>query len=475
MLFNSYIFILIFLPVTFLLYFYINKQGKYRLAQGILVVASFIFYGFYNWYYLIMMLGSILINYTIYYLLCRSIRNRKILAIGIAFNILVLFYYKYSNFFIDNINYLLEKNIMWEEILLPLGISFYTFQQIGFLVDVYRGEYTSEEVTLTDYAEFVCFFPQLIAGPIASSDLIIQLKDVTKRKINYNNLACGIVIFSVGLFKKVLLADTFSRVVNYGFSDITSLNSREAIVVMLSYTFQIFFDFSGYCDMAIGLGKLFNIDLPINFNSPYRSCSIIEFWERWHITLTRFLRKYIYIPLGGNRNGMIKTYINIFVVFLISGFWHGANWTFVVWGILHGIANILNRIFINGWNKLHFVIRWSVNFLLINVLWIIFRASSLLQAKEMICKVFSFEMMPISSDVKQLFSSIEFELVNINFAREYAIYFFLLMGFLLSVFSKPICTRKICPNLLNWMGSLFLLVWAVLSLAGRTEFIYFGF
>ena len=196
------------------------------------------------------------------------------------------------------------------------------------------------------YASFVTFFPQLIAGPIVTHDeLIPQFIDEKKKRINWDNIAKGIYIFTIGMFKKVILADTFGNAVNWGFQNIAELDTSNALIVMLAYTMQIYFDFSGYCDMALGIGKMLNIELPLNFNSPYKALRITEFWDRWHITLTRFLTKYVYIPLGGNRRGRLRTYFNILIVFLISGIWHGANWTFILWGGVHGVFVILTRHF----------------------------------------------------------------------------------------------------------------------------------
>ena len=383
--------------------------------------------------------------------------------------------FKYTNFFIDNINVIFGTDIFVEQIVLPLGISFYTFQQIAFLADVYRGELGEERIDFVDYAEFVSFFPQLIAGPIVSHDLIPQFKDLSKRSIDYDNVARGLVLFTIGLFKKVIIADTFAQAVAWGFSNIPSMNSIEAFIVMISYTFQIYFDFSGYSDMAIGLAGLFNIKLPVNFDSPYKSYDIIEFWQRWHMTLTGFLHKYIYIPLGGNRKGVIRTYINIFIVFLISGFWHGANWTFVLWGIIHGIANILNRIFKKQWDKLHPAFKWGCTFLFINVTWLIFRADSIAQAGQIIAKVFSMNFGEINLELKAAVSLIEFEVILHDFAKNNFIYVFVIVSLFLVMNLRPYYEKNFKPNILNMFGCLVLFVWTVLSLAGRTEFIYFGF
>lgn len=477
MLFNSYYFILIFLPITWCIYFGLNTAKRYRLAQASLVAASLFFYGYYNWYYLGIICVSIIVNYGI----AKSIgggyyRHRKgMLTLGIVFNLALLLYFKYTNFFIDNINFIFHTDIFIKQILLPLGISFYTFQQIGFLVDVYREEIDDLQLEFLDYATFVSFFPQLVAGPIVSKDLIYQIKDLSKRKIDFDNMAGGLALFAIGLFKKVILADTFARAVNWGFENISGMNSVDAFIVMLSYTFQIYFDFSGYSDMALGLAGMFNFKLPINFNAPYQSYDILEFWQRWHMTLTGFLQKYIYIPLGGNRKSKIRTYLNVLIVFLISGFWHGANWTFVVWGILHGVASVLNRIFKKQWDRLHGAFRWMCTFMFINLTWLVFRADTLLQAKEVIGKIFAGEMGSVSEQMMRRFAPIEVQLIHVGFARNYFIYVFLLLAVFIVLNFRSYCTTRFRPKIWNCLGITVLLVWSVLSLAGESDFIYFGF
>ncbi len=243
-------------------------------------------------------------------------------------NLGILFFFKYFDFFLTNINKLFSQSFSYLNIILPLGISFYTFQQISYVADVYKGN--AQAYNFIDYALFVTFFPQLIAGPIAlHTEMVPQFQNKKNYAINTDNLAEGIYDFSCGLAKKVLIADKLGQAVDAGFASIENLTTGTAWIVMLAYTLQIYLDFSGYCNMADGIAKMFNFTLPVNFNSPYRSKSIPEFWQRWHMTLGRFLRQYIYFPLGGNRKGKFRTYLNTLVVFLISGLWHGANWTFI--------------------------------------------------------------------------------------------------------------------------------------------------
>jgi len=301
--------------------------------------------------------------------------TKVLLGVGIFFNLALLGYFKYSDFFIMNFNTMTGSDIGLLYLALPLAISFYTFQQIAYLVDSYRGE--TKEYDFLTYALFVTFFPQLIAGPIVHhSEMMPQFTKKENKIFNHFNIALGLFIFSMGLFKKVVIADTFAMWATKGFDVAPTLNMIEAWITSLSYTFQLYFDFSGYTDMAIGAALLFNIKLPNNFFSPYKATNIQDFWRRWHITLSRFLKDYIYIPLGGNRKGEIRTYTNLFTTFVLGGIWHGAGWTFVLWGILHGLALVLHR----AWQKLGFkmysVFAWFITFNFINIAWVFFRATN---------------------------------------------------------------------------------------------------
>lgn len=349
MLYNSYVFCFLFLPIALATYYLFNKYRKYNWGLALLFVASVIFYSYDNVKYVFLLIGSIIINWFISRILNR--RKSKIwLIAGVGINIAVIFYFKYFDFFLENINSILHFEFGLREILLPLGISFITFQQISYIVDSYRCE--TSDYSFIEYAAFITFFPQLIAGPIVlHKEIIPQFKDSDKKLFNHESFAKGVYAFSIGLFKKVIIADTLNKAVAWGWGHYEQISSLEIIIIMLSYTFQIYFDFSGYSEMAYGIGKMFNIDIPLNFDCPYKSCSIIEFWKRWHMTLTRFLREYVYFPLGGSRKGRLQTYFNVMVVFFLSGLWHGANWTFVFWGVMHGIAQAFNRIFKSRWEK----------------------------------------------------------------------------------------------------------------------------
>lgn len=383
LLFNSYEFIFLFLPITLVIYFLLNKFNKNMLAKAWLVIASLYFYSYFNKSYLILIIVSILVNYFIGTELNMKTNNvirRKVLLIfGVLFNLGALGYFKYYDFFIENINYIFKTNFNLLHIMLPLGISFFTFQQLSYVIDNYHRKNLNYD--FLSYCLFVTFFPQLIAGPIVlPAEMLPQFENEENKKVNWENMNRGLYIFSIGLAKKVIIADTIAHFANVGFDMMESLNFAEAWLTSVSYTLQLYFDFSGYCDMAMGIGMMFNIILPINFNSPYKSTNIQEFWRKWHITLGRFMTNYLYIPLGGNRKGEQKTLRNLFIVFLASGIWHGAGWNFVIWGMLHGICILIHRIWKNVGRKLPKLIGWFITINLVNIFWVFFRAKDLQSA-----------------------------------------------------------------------------------------------
>lgn len=407
MLFNSFVFIFLFLPITFLAYFGLNRLKLYTSAKVALVIASLYFYAYFNYSYLPIILSSILVNYASAYSMSRNdgLFRRFSLLIGICFNVGLIAYFKYFDFFIENVNAVFRTNIPLLNILLPLGISFFTFQQIAFVVDSYRRK--TDLPRFLDYCNFVTFFPQLIAGPIVlPEEMLPQFEDRTKRRVNYENLFNGLFIFSLGLAKKVLIADSIAVFANTGFDVLTSYTMAEAWMTSLAYSFQLYFDFSGYCDMAIGIGLMFNIKLPLNFNAPYKACDFQDFWRRWHMTLNRFLTQYLYIPLGGSRRGEIRTLLNVFVVFLVSGIWHGAGWTFIVWGILHGIASIINRIWKHKAFRLPNCLTIPLTFFFVNIFWVFFRADSLADAWQIVSSMFNNLDLTLKEDFTSNLSSI---------------------------------------------------------------------
>lgn len=378
MLFNSYIYILLFIPVTIAVYFLLNRKPGREYGKLFLIAASFVFILFSGLGAAAVLAADVAVNYHLNSLIRRK-KSKKILSLGVIFNILLLAAFKYSGAF---------EPLRAMGIALPVGLSFYTFQQIAFLVDNYRGEIP--DYSLTDYTLFSVFFPKLVQGPIPyHSELLPQFASKEKKHFSADNFSRGLMLFSIGLGKKVLLADNFGKIVDYGFSSTGSLNSFEAVLTVLAYTLQIYLDFSGYCDMAAGSAKMLNIDLPVNFDSPYKALNISDFWKRWHITLTRFLTKYIYIPLGGNRKGAVRTYVNIIIVFLVSGLWHGVGLTFIIWGLLHGVASALYRLIKKGYDKIPGMIRWLVTFCFVNITWVFFRAPDLSSAEALLRRIFT--------------------------------------------------------------------------------------
>jgi D-alanyl-lipoteichoic acid acyltransferase DltB (MBOAT superfamily) len=386
MLFNSYAYIFLFLPITFAVYFVLNRKKLTMASRMWLVIASLAFYGWWNMKYLPLILGSIFFNYGVGTVLARMERGTRgkdpvgqdrgkmaALLAGIGGNVLLLGYYKYTDFLIENINNLAGWQIPLAQIVLPLGISFFTFTQIAFLVDSYRG--AVKEYSLLNYALFVTFFPHLLAGPIIHhKEMMPQFASMRNKVLNHRNIAMGLYLFSIGLFKKVVVADEFAVWATAGFDGAKALSLGQAWITSLSYTFQIYFDFSGYTDMALGSALMFNIKLPINFNSPYKSMNIQEFWQTWHMTLSRFLRDYIYVPLGGNRVGEARIYLNFMATFLIGGLWHGAGWNFIFWGFLHGVAMVANGLWKRRGLSMNRVLAWLITFNFINATWVFFRA-----------------------------------------------------------------------------------------------------
>jgi len=486
MLFNSYTFIFAFLPITFFIYFYLNHKRLTVASRGFLVFSSLFFYSWWNIVYLPLILTSMLFNYIIGNSLKDNeghhrFSKKSFLTFGIVSNLALLGYFKYTDFMIDNLNLLTAANIPTLDLALPLAISFFTFQQISYLVDSYRQE--TKEYDFLNYALFVTFFPQLIAGPIVHhKEMMPQFVNTRNKVKNYRNIAMGLFIFSIGLFKKVVIADTFAVWATQGFDVATTLNLFEAWATSLSYTFQLYFDFSGYTDMAIGAALLFNIKLPINFNSPYKATTIQDFWRRWHITLSRFLKDYIYIPLGGNKKGEIRTYTNLMATFILGGIWHGAGWTFVFWGFLHGIALVIYR----AWSKLSFKLwtwlAWLITFNFINIAWVFFRAKEWDDAVKVLGSMFSLDnvVLPIFLESKLAMLSsygVEFGGFTTNLLAGKNLIVWLLIGFILILVFKNSMDklRLFKPNAIN--GFIFIMAFAIsfYKLSGYSEFLYFRF
>jgi D-alanyl-lipoteichoic acid acyltransferase DltB (MBOAT superfamily) len=355
-----------------------------------LIVTSLVFYSWSNPWNLPIIVVSILVNYGLGYLISHKINNlstkKLLLTIGLILNIAFLAYYKYFNFFVENFNNWLGADLSLTKIILPVGISFFTFQQIAYLVDVYQGK--TQESSLLKYCLFVSFFPLVSAGPILRhKELAPQLTESSIYKFDSQNFAVGLTLFMGGLFKKVVFADRIAEFSNLAFgaaAEGVTLTFSESWVGALAYTLQLYFDFSGYSDMAIAIAYMFGIKFPLNFNSPYKSISIIDFWRRWHITLSYFLRDYLYIPLGGNRKGKIRQYLNLMITMLLGGLWHGAGWTFVLWGGLHGFYLVINHCYSSVRKSLGHNLKqdpwllkgigWFVTFIAVVVSWVFFRA-----------------------------------------------------------------------------------------------------
>ncbi len=390
MLFNSFVFLYAFLQLTIALYYTTRRRVGHDYALDVLTLASLVYYGWWDVRYLVLLLGSAFINFAVGRSLWRK-RRKWVMVAGILFNVSVLAFFKYADFALANISAISGTALQPLGIVLPIGISFITFQKIAFLADVYAGK--TEPRSLISYVLFVSFFPQLIAGPIVHHrQIAVQFGDRNRKDDIAANLSIGLSIFIVGLAKKILLADNAAIVASAVFAAAERGNSiplGAAWVGALSYALQIFFDFSGYSDMALGLGRMFGYHLPINFNAPYRATSIIEFWRRWHITLSQFLRDYIYFPLGGNRLGEFRRYLNLMVVMLVGGLWHGASWTFVVWGGLHGVYLIVNHLW-RGWrgegppSRARAIASTIVTFISVVFAWVFFRAGTFAGAFHML-------------------------------------------------------------------------------------------
>lgn len=336
MLFNSYEFIFIYLPLVFAVYFLLAHYHKTKAASFSLILASFIFYGYWDIRYVPLLFGSICFNYFIGRWIESTSRKRLIVAFGACCDLVLLGYFKYTKFFLETLNATGEFCFDLPHIVLPLGISFFTFTQLAYLIDAYRGE--TKRYSFLTYCLFVTIFPHLIAGPIINhKDMIPQFSRLRNFVLNYHNVAAGLALFVMGLFKKVVIADNLSPWVNQIFAQAGQVRFVEAWVGAIGYTFQLYFDFSGYSEMAIGLGLLFNLRFPVNFNSPYQATSIIDFWRRWHMTLGGWVKYYLYIPMGGNRFGELRKMRNLFCSMLLIGLWHGAGWTFVLWGGYMGL------------------------------------------------------------------------------------------------------------------------------------------
>ena len=570
MLFNSYIFIFIFLPLC-LMGFYILQNRQATLAKVWLTCFSLWFYGYFNQSYLMIMICSIIGNYFIHCMIvkmrnielakewsedsknvnsrrfrekgeesrakkfevlkqyARAKKSKIILITGVILNLLVLFYFKYFDFFIDNVNSLFGSSIPLKNILLPLGISFFTFQQISFLVDTYRGELNQYSDTLVgnnaktaakeraalsveereeeksigfiDYALFVSFFPQLIAGPIVvHEEMIPQFarigKDTRSKEEKVEIFTKGVYVFVLGLAKKVLIADTFGIAVDLAYSNVDAINGFESLIMILFYSLQLYFDFSGYCDMAKGIAGMFDMKIANNFNSPYKAANIVEFWKRWHITLSRFFTRNIYIPLGGNRKGKGRMYLNYMIVFFLSGLWHGAGWNFILWGMMHGVLYVVTKWLLakekKSANKVPNKISRDIKskmgciftFIYVSIAWVYFRASSVEQANTLLLNIFTKPWALPGSGFTDAFNLGEFwyilkilKIAVLPHAKYYIMIIFSAFTIVITFFGKNIdeLAAKFKPTILSAAATAVLFIWCVVSLSGVSTFLYFNF
>lgn len=491
MLFNSYAFIFGFLPITLIIFFRLSKLGLTRAAIFWMAIASLFFYGYWKPAYLPLLVISIVCNYAIGDRINRSKQGSyqaKILLIaGICFNLAILGYYKYAKFFIQSLNQVFATDWTLPNVILPLAISFYSFTQVAYLVDAYRGETKESGYDLTTYGLFVSFFPQLIAGPILRhNELIPQFRQSKNFIFSVKNMALGLTLFIIGLSKKVLIADNLSPWVAQVFDRPDPVTFLEAWIGALSYTFQLYFDFSGYSDMAIGLGWMVNIHLPVNFNSPYKATSIIDFWRRWHITLSNFLRDYLYIPLGGSRFGNIRRYVNLIITMLLGGLWHGSGWTYVIWGGIHGAYLAINH----AWRQLGIglpkILSWLISFVAVVFGWVLFRAKTLSDGMEILQTMVGMKGILLPSAYQSLFGWFktwgvtfvdwqEFTYLN---QRIFTIRSVIIPVIMLIVTCAP-NTQELIEKLTPkwWVAGLVstLAVLCLLSLNQVSEFLYFQF
>ena len=485
MLFNSVAYIFAFLPLTVSVFWLLMWFGRKQWALSALSLASLFFYGWWNPVYVPLLLGLVLANYAIGYYLATAQRwRRTVLSFGLVLNLGTLGYFKYAAFLAANANAVLGTHIDAGTILLPLAISFFTFQKIAFICDAYAGKVN--DLSFLRFGLFVSFFPQLIAGPIVHHrEIMPQFARLEMKHLTWDILATGLSLFSVGLFKKVVLADGLSQFVGPVFTaaaEGNTLNAGDSWLGMMAYTFQLYFDFSGYSDMALGSALLFGIRLPVNFYSPYKATSIIDFWRRWHITLSNFLRDYLYIPLGGNRKGPLRRYLNLFLTMLLGGLWHGAGWTFVAWGALHGGYLIINHLFRavvgerKGW--IAGLAGFVLTFLAVAVAWVFFRAPTFSAAITVLQGLVSGIDMPqflptavtgtvliISSQPEEAAAAMMAIACVFAFLPPNAAQYFL----------DPKRRFAFAPNIFNFLLVAACWICVIISLGGPSEFLYFQF
>ena len=460
MLFNSYEFLLLFLPITFFVYFYLNSKKQIVISKIFLVVASLFFYSWWNPIYLPLILASMIFNLFVGQKLNKK-STKNMLIFGIVGNVGLLGYFKYTDFFIENFNWAFNKDVELLHLALPIAISYFTFQQIAFLVDSYRGE--TKEYNFLNYALFITFFPQLLMGPIIHhKDMIPQFQTKWKSLIKWENVALGLFIFAIGLAKKTLIGDPLTDYAQYAFNNAQKLSMIEAWYASTSYVLSYYFDLSGYADMAIGIGKMFNIDIPKNFNSPYKARNFADYWKRWHITLSKFLGDYIYKSLGGNKTIIWIMYLNIMITFFVSGFWHGAGWNFVVWGLLNGIFVVMAHMMKKANLQMNYYLAWSLMFFGLILTRILFVANDFNDAWYVTLTLF---------DISNL------RFTNLFYTDIYLQSFYIILALFLALGCKNSMeiSQNFKPNFKYIFYTIILLTASLFTFSDAKEFLYFQF
>lgn len=473
MVFSSILFLYCFLPAFLFAYHIVGE----RLKNWVLLISSIAFYMWGAPQFVFILLSSLTVNFYIVGLMGRVYERKKLyLILSLFINVGLLGYFKYANFFVDNFKFVLStfgtSSFHWTEIILPIGISFFTFQSLTYTIDVYRGVHKPLK-GLHEYLLYILMFPQLIAGPIVRFSSVAD--DILNRKHNHtlDNKLYGVFLFVLGLSKKVLIANTLGEHVDTVFSGtIDEYSSSTLWVIMVAYTLQIYFDFSGYSDMAIGLGRIIGFKFPENFNNPYISQSITEFWRRWHITLGTWMRDYLYIPLGGNRvASKSRLYVNLVIVFLLSGFWHGANWTFIVWGAWHGLFLIFDRVFLDKvMSKAGLISRVVLTFFVVMIGWVFFRADSISDAIIFINRLFYPEV-----PTKQIYFDSEY-IGTIVFSLVILFFGLTSYGNRLQVYFYSDKKSLVSTTFLTFLSAIMLIICtSYITASGFNPFIYFRF
>lgn len=473
--FNSFVFLFLFLPVTLIGYHIINKY-KSKYSKWFLVLASLVFYGYCFPKGLLVLLFSLFVNYFLAVKILKT-DNKNIAVAGIIFNIILLAFFKYGGLVVPSL----------DRIISAPGISFYSFLEIALLCECYKK--TINKINVDEYAFLITFFPKLMQGPIADPGTFLSEKNAKKTGIE--EVYRFIMLFSMGCFKKVIIADTLGSAVDYGFSSLNAMHTGEALIIMLSYTLQLYFDFSGYCDMGMAIAGLFGYELPLNFNSPYKARNIYEFWKGWHITLTGFFTKYLYIPLGGNRKGRARTYINFLIIFFVSGLWHGAGFQFIIWGLMHGLLYVVCRMISDrsgkkhlSENKVYSAFSTLLTFIYVNVAWVFFRAPSVKEALHLFSDMGQLWFPRFNAGLAKCFNIEElwYVIKILHLDRGYNSLYYLmciiLVLLLIIVFAFPTAyeySRKCKINLRNTLLMTVLFVWSVLSFEGVATYLYINF